>query len=155
MIPAFFVPLEQVPLTHNKKTDRKALAEYPVNQPHTGAYLAPQTDLEKKIAACWMKVLKIDEVSLHDNFFELGGNSSNIIQLSNELKNTLGEDVHVALLYRYLTISSFVRFIRECKGQPGPGGERKQPTQPVESSGRQKALFKSAIKRTIGTRHAR
>jgi len=155
MIPAFFVPLEQIPLTANKKIDRKALAGYPVIQPHTRTYLAPQTDLEKKVAACWQKVLKIDEVSLHDNFFELGGNSANIIQLNNELKNTLGEDIHVGLLYRYLTISSFVRFIREYKGESVPGQQQEQRTQPVESPGRQKTLFENAIKRTIGARHAR
>jgi len=155
MVPAFFVPLEQIPLTPNKKIDRKALAGYPVIQPHTRTYLAPKTDLEKKIAACWMKVLKIDEVSLHDNFFELGGNSSNIIHLSNELKNTLGEDIHVGLLYRYLTISSFVRFIKQFKGQTAPGRQQEQQTQSVESPGRQKTLFENAIKRTIGARHAR
>jgi hypothetical protein len=39
------------------------------------AYVQPQTDLERSIAAVWQEILGVDPVGLHDNFFELGGNS--------------------------------------------------------------------------------
>ncbi len=38
-------------------------------------YATPRTVWEKKIAALWRDVLRIDRVGVHDNFYELGGDS--------------------------------------------------------------------------------
>jgi FkbH-like protein/thioester reductase-like protein len=38
-------------------------------------YVTPRTAWEKKIAAIWRDVLRIDRVGTYDNFFELGGDS--------------------------------------------------------------------------------
>lgn len=38
-------------------------------------YATPRTIWEKKIAAIWRDVLRIDRVGIHDNFYELGGDS--------------------------------------------------------------------------------
>ncbi|MFZ6030187.1 MAG: amino acid adenylation domain-containing protein [Chloroflexota bacterium] len=39
------------------------------------AYAAPRNDVEEKLAAIWMKILRLKEVGIHDDFFELGGDS--------------------------------------------------------------------------------
>ncbi|WP_231876460.1 condensation domain-containing protein, partial [Azotobacter vinelandii] len=39
------------------------------------AYVAPASELEQRIAAIWVEVLKVERVGLTDNFFELGGDS--------------------------------------------------------------------------------
>ena len=39
------------------------------------AYVAPQSDLEKRLAAASSDVLGIEGIGVHDNFFELGGDS--------------------------------------------------------------------------------
>jgi hypothetical protein len=33
----------------------------------------PSTLMERKLAAIWCKVLKLDAIDVHENFFDLGG----------------------------------------------------------------------------------
>ncbi|TBV07802.1 condensation domain-containing protein, partial [Stutzerimonas kirkiae] len=44
-------------------------------------YIAPQSELEQRIADIWADVLKVEKVGLTDNFFELGGDSIISIQV--------------------------------------------------------------------------
>ena len=44
-------------------------------------YVAPENDVERKIAAIRRELLGIDEIGVHDNFFELGGDSVVSIQV--------------------------------------------------------------------------
>jgi len=156
MIPSYFVPLEQIPLTPNRKIDKKALSKLDEIQSQVGtAFLAPQTDMEKRITQCWMEVLKRDKIGIHDNFFELGGNSLNIIQLNTELKRILDKDIPVVALYRHLTVSSFARYLREEGSKAGLYGKESLQNQQAESLHRAKKLFKNTIKSTLGTKNAR
>jgi amino acid adenylation domain-containing protein len=155
MIPSYFVPLELMPLTPNRKIDKKALSKLDDIQSQVGtAFLAPQTDMEKTISQCWMEVLNRDKVGIHDNFFELGGNSMNIIQLNTELKRTLDKDIPVVALYKHLTISSFARYLREEESNALLYGKESKQNQQVESLHRAKNLFKNTIKKTIGAKNA-
>jgi amino acid adenylation domain-containing protein len=156
MIPSYFVPLEKIPLTTNRKIDKKALSKLDEIQSQVGtAFLAPQTDMEKRITQCWMEVLKRDKIGIHDNFFELGGNSMNIIQLNTELKRMLDKDIPVVSLYRHLTVSSFARYLREEESKAVLYGKESQQNQQTESLQRAKKLFKSTIKNTLGTKNVR
>jgi acyl transferase domain-containing protein len=38
-------------------------------------YIAPDDDIQKKIAAIWEDILGIRPIGIHDNFFDLGGHS--------------------------------------------------------------------------------
>lgn len=154
MIPSYFIPLKQIPLTPNRKIDKKALSKHDEIQPQVGtAFLAPQTDMEKRISQCWIEVLKRDKIGIHDNFFELGGNSLNIIQLNTELKKILNKDLPVVSLYRHLTVSSFARYLREQENKALPGTADQDQKNKVLSH--KKELFKATIKKTIRGRDAR
>jgi enterobactin synthetase component F len=73
MMPSSFMLLDAMPLTPNGKLDRKSLAvPEPVGRME---YAEPVTPVEKKLAALWQEILKVERVGLHDNFFELGGDS--------------------------------------------------------------------------------
>ncbi|QBF27505.1 amino acid adenylation domain-containing protein [Pseudomonas tructae] len=80
MVPAHLLFIEQLPLTSNGKLDRKALPLPDASQLQQ-AYVAPQSELEQRIAAIWQEVLKLERVGLTDNFFELGGDSIISIQV--------------------------------------------------------------------------
>ncbi|TBV12878.1 non-ribosomal peptide synthase/polyketide synthase, partial [Stutzerimonas kirkiae] len=80
MVPAHLVFLDKLPLTPNGKLDRKALPEPDASQLQQ-EYVAPQSELEQRIAAIWADVLKVERVGLTDNFFELGGDSIISIQV--------------------------------------------------------------------------
>ena len=79
MIPSRFVALERLPRTAAGKLDRRALAHVPGTELPAGAAArtatAPRTEAERKLAAIWMDVLKLDTVGVDDDFFELGGDS--------------------------------------------------------------------------------
>ncbi len=75
MIPAYFVRIEQFPLTPNGKVDRKALPE-PERIIDTGRGFVPAvTIVEKELEKIWCEILDLEGVSILDNFFELGGDS--------------------------------------------------------------------------------
>ncbi|MFP3409069.1 phosphopantetheine-binding protein, partial [Pseudomonas sp. SIMBA_065] len=72
MVPAQMLLLERLPLTVNGKLDKRAL---PVPGAVSRGYVAPEGEIEEKLAAVWADVLKLEQVGSSDNFFELGGDS--------------------------------------------------------------------------------
>ena len=79
MVPAYFVPLSELPLLPNGKLDRQALPA-PEVQASSTAWEAPSTDMEQQLATIWSELLQVASVGIHDNFFELGGDSILAIQ---------------------------------------------------------------------------
>ncbi|NQZ12769.1 MAG: AMP-binding protein, partial [Algicola sp.] len=87
MVPAFFVVLDELPLTANGKVDKAALpapdAVQVANQDET-----PVTATQIKLAELWAKLLRIEveELSNTSNFFKTGGHSLLAIRLVGELR---------------------------------------------------------------------
>jgi amino acid adenylation domain-containing protein len=116
MIPSYFVRLEKIPLTPNGKIDRRALPEPDTYRSKlAGAYVAPEEELEIKIASIWDELLQLGEVGIYDDFFELGGNSLKIIQLKSRLTEELNKNIPVVVLFQHTTISSFVEYLKESE----------------------------------------
>ncbi|GAA0555727.1 non-ribosomal peptide synthetase [Chitinophaga japonensis] len=111
MIPAWFVPVSAIPLTPNGKTDRKALMELPLERTGAATFVAPEKDLEKKIAQLWKDILCVDRIGIQDNFFDLGGNSLKLILMLRELSKIFPGEVTLTDLFRYNTIASIIRFL--------------------------------------------
>jgi amino acid adenylation domain-containing protein len=86
MIPSHFAKIEKIPLTRGGKIDGKALERMGKKVGAEVEYSPPTTAMEKKIAAVWTEVLKLDKVSIHDDFFERGGNSLTVITLTSRLR---------------------------------------------------------------------
>ncbi len=76
MVPAAYVWLAALPLTHNGKLDRKALPA-PDSEPAADAttYVAPRNAIEATFAGIWQDVLRLKRVGVRDKFFEIGGDS--------------------------------------------------------------------------------
>lgn len=77
-LPAYMVPgqiqaLARMPLTANRKIDRKALAQHALPEPV--ALDPPRTEMERLLAGIWMTLLQLRQVDVHNSFFELGGHS--------------------------------------------------------------------------------
>jgi amino acid adenylation domain-containing protein/non-ribosomal peptide synthase protein (TIGR01720 family) len=81
MVPHTIVQLEALPLTPNGKVDRDALRAPEGERQTDQAYVAPRTELERRIASIWCEVLRVKQVGAHDNFFELGGDSIMSMQI--------------------------------------------------------------------------
>jgi len=85
MIPAYFVQLPQMPLNTSGKIDRQALPA-PTKQRDLKDFIAPQSEVEDKLAQVWQAVLGVTQVSRDDNFFLLGGDSIKAIQVVSRLQ---------------------------------------------------------------------
>ena len=89
MIPSAFVLLDEMPLTPTGKVDREALRALESSRlaPESG-FVAPDTEVEKRLAEIWASVLGVERVGVHDNFFELGGDSILSIQIIARVKQS-------------------------------------------------------------------
>ncbi|MCP4157332.1 MAG: amino acid adenylation domain-containing protein, partial [bacterium] len=86
MIPAYFIMVEEIPLTPNGKVNAKKL-EAREMPGHTGtAYTEPGGVNETAVAEAWQEVLERDKISAHDNFFDIGGDSMKAIRVLSKLQ---------------------------------------------------------------------
>ncbi|WP_242674854.1 condensation domain-containing protein, partial [Niastella populi] len=87
MLPAYFVQLEEMPLTANGKVDKKSLPDPEGLGLFSGVeYVAPGTEREKILASVWSDVLKREGIGIRDSFYNLGGDSIKSIQVVARLK---------------------------------------------------------------------
>ncbi|HEX6524000.1 MAG TPA: amino acid adenylation domain-containing protein [Streptosporangiaceae bacterium] len=88
MIPAVFVPLEQIPLTVNGKLDLRRLPppDGAASAPGT-EYVAPRTPVEEWVAAAWREVLGVARIGVTDSFFDLGGDSIRAVAMVGALRD--------------------------------------------------------------------
>jgi amino acid adenylation domain-containing protein/non-ribosomal peptide synthase protein (TIGR01720 family) len=87
MIPVHFIQLEELPLTVNGKTDKKALSSISGKGIGSGTvYVAPVTEAEEVIVAVYEEVLKKKPVGIKDDFFALGGDSIKSLQIIARLR---------------------------------------------------------------------
>jgi acyl carrier protein len=107
MVPAFFVPLERLPLNRLGKVDRRALPapRGSAGEPSGESRVAPATPTAIEIARIWTAVLGFDALSIHDNFFALGGHSLMATRVAARIAEDLGVDLPLAILFEKPTIS--------------------------------------------------
>ena len=111
MVPRRFQILPSLPLSPNGKIDRNALPELEAAEETT--FVAPQTDLEKKVTGIWQDLLEVPQVGLTDHFFQLGGNSLQAIQLLGKLRQEGYPSLTIAQLFEALTPSSQVKLLQD------------------------------------------
>ena len=85
MVPSIYIRLDSFPLTVNGKIDKKQLP-VPEIKAKTD-YVAPETDLEKKICEIWKDLFSLKQIGIDDNFFDLGGDSLSAIRFQVEALN--------------------------------------------------------------------
>ena len=104
MLPAFYVRIEEIPLTTNGKLDRSSLPS-PVQEENDN-YIAPGSATEKKLADLWRKILQVEQISITDNFFDIGGNSLLGIELIAAINKSISlvKKIDAVALYQFPTI---------------------------------------------------
>jgi amino acid adenylation domain-containing protein len=84
MVPTYCHRLDALPLTENGKTNKKVLTALAGTLGHAeGAYVAPNTPTERRIATAWAEVLNVplERIGRRDDFFHLGGTSLAAVRL--------------------------------------------------------------------------
>ena len=109
MVPAAWVKLDKLPLTYNGKIDVKLLKT--LRTLDTGnEYVAPETDIEKKLTDIWQKLLGIDKIGVYDNFFELGGNSLLVMRLVSYIENELKLTIPMNVIFQSGSIRDLSKY---------------------------------------------
>ncbi|MEV7069207.1 non-ribosomal peptide synthetase, partial [Streptomyces collinus] len=105
MLPDHYVPLAEIPLNANGKTDRRALPA-----PDAGATdapqgrIAPRTATEERLAEIWTELLAV-EPGMTDSFFHSGGNSILAIRLISRIQEEFDIDFTVRAVFEGPTVA--------------------------------------------------
>ncbi|WP_299839780.1 MupA/Atu3671 family FMN-dependent luciferase-like monooxygenase [uncultured Paracoccus sp.] len=139
MLPARITRLESMPLTPNRKIDRKALPEpaAPVQVAPPAVSAAPVapaangTDPSPVIEQVWAETLGLPSVGVRDNFFAIGGHSLLAIQLHRTLRDRLGlASIGVTDVFRFPVLGDYQRHVA------GLAGAGKPAVKPIEAAPR-------------------
>jgi amino acid adenylation domain-containing protein len=118
MIPSVFVFLDSLPLTANRKVDRKALPEPNQARPDLEAtFVSPRTPAEDVVAQIWSEVLAVKHVGIHDNFFDLGGHSLLAMQLIWRLRKAFDVEMPLRILFENPTVAEFALKAAEAQAK--------------------------------------
>lgn len=86
MIPSYYVYMDALPMTPNGKVNRQALPDTNINAARE--YIAPKSEVEKKLLDMWTEILELEPeelVSTLDSFFDIGGHSVHVMILSDKI----------------------------------------------------------------------
>jgi acyl carrier protein len=116
MHPAHYVFLTELPVTLNRKVDRRRLPAPEIERVGSEeSYVAPGTEMEAEIARIWQEVLRVERVGVLDNFFELGGHSLLVTQVVSRLRTRYGIDLPVRLFFGKVTIRQIAAEIEQIR----------------------------------------
>lgn len=128
MVPALFMPLNEVPLTKTGKTDRQllhklvsALSTDDLNAygRYQKVYKAPATGSERRLQILVARVLglNLERVSADDHFFQIGGDSIVAMKLVGEARQ---EDIYfsVADVFSQPVLCELAKLLRNSDEQP-------------------------------------
>jgi iturin family lipopeptide synthetase A len=118
MIPSYFVPLREIPLTPIGKVDRNALPK-PGNQVQKSTLQAPRDQKEHSLTELWAEVLNMEyqELGIDLNFFELGGHSLKATLLVNKIHQKLNKKISLAEIFKAPTIRGLAEILREAEDE--------------------------------------
>ncbi|WBW96389.1 non-ribosomal peptide synthetase [Oceanirhabdus sp. W0125-5] len=140
MVPAYFVQLEKMPLTHNGKLDRRNLPEPSVDA-NLSEFEAARNETEEKLSKIWSEVLGAEKVGINDNFFELGGHSLKATVIINKVYKELNKQIPLKELFKSPTIKDLSRFIQNTEESPYAKIEKVGNCEYYEASPSQKRMY--------------
>jgi amino acid adenylation domain-containing protein len=113
MVPAVFIPLDELPLTVHGKVDRHAL---PLpDEPRPQSVAAPASALEESLAALWREVLHLESVGARDNFFDLGGHSLYAVQLFSRVRQRFGIEIKFQGFFQDPTVAGLAALVEQAQ----------------------------------------
>lgn len=121
MVPQYLDVVSSLPMLPSGKIDRKSLPAPRKLLMDIGVVVAPQDDLELRIAEAWQQTFRIPEISVESDFFlDLGGHSLLAAQAVTLTRRTTGSTrMSVRDIYEHRTVRALAQHIRESDGREG------------------------------------
>ena len=105
MVPSQIMLLEAMPVSANGKVDRKALPS-PTQRALSTEYVAPRTDLERKLVGIWEELLQRERIGVTDSFFAHGGQSLLAVMLVSRIEREMGVRIPLSRVLERPTIEA-------------------------------------------------
>jgi acyl carrier protein len=88
-----------------------------------GEYVAPSNETEAAIAAVWEDLFGFEPIGSNDDFFDLGGHSLLAIEMISRVREALGAEIPLGLVFESSRLASLARLVA---GDVPEGEEREQ-----------------------------
>ena len=113
MIPAYFVPLDALPINASGKVSRQDLPDPDAAAllPSGAEYRAAATEAEAALVDAWTQTLNRPPNGVRDNYFASGGDSIKALQLASRLRDA-GWALEIRDLFRTPTIEQLAPHLR-------------------------------------------
>lgn len=114
MVPSYIVFIDDVPLTHSGKVDRKQLKDPSQEIGLNEEYRAPRDEIEEMLAEVWAEVLSLtrNQIGVNSSFFDLGGDSLTLVRMYSIIESKYPGKVGIMDIFNNPTISRLAEFIR-------------------------------------------
>ncbi|WP_050501420.1 MULTISPECIES: non-ribosomal peptide synthetase [unclassified Streptomyces] len=141
MAPSAYVAMDQLPFTANGKLDRDALPE---PETTTTSAQGPRDAREEALCAIFAECLGVPSVGVDDVFFDLGGHSLLAARVVARVRDELGVDAGIRLLFEAPTVAGFAARIagsEPAAGRPRPALTPRPRPEQVPLSAAQRRLW--------------
>ncbi|MCP4221103.1 MAG: amino acid adenylation domain-containing protein, partial [bacterium] len=122
MLPAYFMPLKQLPLTVTGKVNRRLLPAPEIKKGNQ--YCPPGDPVEETLVEMWAQLLNLEKpkISVKDNFFKLGGHSLRATLLLSRIQEEWNVSLTLVEIFKAPTIRGLRSLIsglrEECFASP-------------------------------------
>ncbi|WP_454781738.1 amino acid adenylation domain-containing protein [Legionella sp. WA2022007384] len=103
MVPAFFVIIDELPLSASGKLDFHKLPEPQTKE--LNQVIKPRNETEIILKKIWLEILNLKHISIEDNFFDLGGNSLSAARLLTKIRHITHKNILLQDIYNTETIA--------------------------------------------------
>ncbi len=114
MVPAYFVEVEQFPLSPSGKLDRRALPD-PTAQLNETEYRAPRSDNEALLCRLFAEITGVEQAGIDDSFFMIGGHSLLAMRLVARIRQETGKTLALRAIFECPTPESLAPHLQELK----------------------------------------
>jgi thioesterase domain-containing protein/acyl carrier protein len=118
MIPARWVIVDRLPLSHNGKVDRGALSRLKPPSlacgslgPEAACCEPPVNDIERRLIQIWEQSFQRSPIGVEETFFDLGGDSLLAVEIFIQIEEEFGERMAFDSLLEAPTIRSVARLL--------------------------------------------
>ncbi|MCY7296752.1 non-ribosomal peptide synthetase [Alteromonas sp. a30] len=116
-IPAVFLQLDNIPLTHSGKVDRKALPKPSNERPDIDTeFVAASDDIQQQLVRLWSAALGLLKIGVNDNLYDLGGDSISAAKLIESINQAWSLNLDTTSIYQYPTVSTLAKHLRAHLG---------------------------------------
>jgi len=143
MVPTWFIPIDEIPLTVNGKLDRHALPD-PTDarlERRNAEREGPRDELEQRVWDIWTSVLQVENIGIHDSFYDLGGHSLKATQIVSRVLLTMHVKLSLREFLQTPTVAGLADRIRTDSGR--------DTLWPIQPAARQEAYDLSHAQRRL------